>query len=112
MYQVLASLSERPNQTLGELAQTTSLILPTMSRLIGTMVDRGWTTRERSTVDERSVHINLTEQGRALAGKLLAEAEHYQAVVIDGLSNTEVDRLKIILDRIYQALDGLEAELD
>lgn len=111
MYQVLASLSERPNQTLGELAQTASAILPTMSRMIGSMVERGWVTRERSNLDERSVHINLTPNGRELANALLAEAEHYQAVVVDGLSPSEVEKLKALLDRIYGALDGLEAEL-
>lgn len=111
MYQVLASLSERPGQTLGDLAQITSTLLPTMSRLIGTMVDRGWLTRERNPVDERSVHINLTEAGRTLAQQLLREADHYQGVVTEGLSKAEIEDLKLLLDRIYGALDRLEAEL-
>ncbi len=111
MYQVLASLSERPDQTLGELAQITSMLMPTMSRLVGTMVDRGWLTRERRPVDERSVHINLTEAGRSLSQKLLREADHYQNVVTEGLSKGEIEDLKLLLDRIYRALDSLEAEL-
>ena len=111
MYQVLVSLAERPDQKLGELAETTSLILPTMSRLIGTMAKRGLVSRERSSVDERYVRINLTPAGTRLAADVRAAAGHYQDVVTDGLDATEVEALKALLDHIYSTLDRLESEL-
>lgn len=111
MYQVLASLSERPNQKLGDLAATTSTILPTMSRMVGLLVQRGLISRERDPGNERLVRINLTEAGQALAAELLGEAAHYEEVVTSSLTADEIAQLKRLLDRMYAALDHLEAEL-
>ena len=111
MYRVLAALSERPNQKLGELSEMTTVELSTMSRLVGTMTARGLVSRHRPPGNERIVQINLTERGVALAALLRQEAEHYEDVAVSTLKSSEIERLKRVLNRIFDSLDVLENEL-
>lgn len=111
MYRVLAALSERPDQKLGELSAMTTVELSTMSRLIGTMAARGLVSRHRPPGNERTVQINLTERGVEMAGLLREEAEHYEEVAVSTLKPNEIDRLKRVLTHIYDSLDVLESEL-
>ena len=111
MYRVLAALSEKPDQQLGELSAMTTVELSTMSRLIGTMATRGLVSRHRPPGNERTVKINLTERGVEMAALLRAEAEHYEEVAVSTIKPVEIDRLKSILNRIYESLDVLESEL-
>ncbi len=111
MYRVLAALSERPDQKLGEISAMTTVELSTMSRLIGTMAMRGLVSRHRPPGNERTVQINLTEHGAEMAALLRNEAEHYEEVAVSTLEKNEIERLKCVLTRIYDSLDVLESEL-
>ena len=111
MYRVLAALSERPDQQLGELSAMTTVELSTMSRLIGTMAARDLVSRHRPPDNERTVQINLTARGAAMADLLRKEAEHYEEVAVSSLKPKEIERLKRVLKHIYDSLDVLESEL-
>ena len=111
MYRVLAALSERPGQKLGELSAMTTVELSTMSRLIGTMATRGLVSRRRPPGNERTVEINLTERGAEMAALVRTEAEHYEEVAVSTLKPSEIDRLRRTLTQIYDSLDVLEGEL-
>ena len=111
MYRVLAALAERPDQKLSELSAMTDVELSTMSRLVGTMVTRNLISRHRQPTNERTVRINLTAKGAEQAQTLAKEAQHYEDVAVSTLKATEIDRLKLTLSRIYEALDVLEDEL-
>lgn len=111
MYRVLAALSERPDQQLGELSAMTTVELSTMSRLVGAMATRGLVSRQRPPGNERTVKINLTEHGVEMAALLRKEAEHYDEVAVSTIKPIEIDRLKQVLTRIYASLDVLESEL-
>lgn len=111
MYRVLAALSERPDQKLGELSAATTVEMSTMSRLVGAMSARGLVSRLRQPGNERTVRINLTAKGAELAASVRHEAEHYEDVAISVLDSGDVQRLKATLARIYAALDVLEEEL-
>lgn len=111
MYRVLAALSERPGQKLGDLGAMTTVELSTMSRLIGTMVVRGLVSRHRPADNERTVQIDLTEHGAEMAALLRTEAEHYEEVAVSTLKPTEIVRLKRMLNQMFDSLDVLEGEL-
>ena len=111
MFRVLASLAERPDQKLNELSATTNTEVSTMSRLISQMVDRGLVSRVRLPEDERTVRINLTNDGRALADELMLKAQHYEDVVVEVLDRDEVQHFRTVLARIYESLDVLGDEL-
>lgn len=111
MYRVLAALSERPDQKLSELSVMTDVELSTMSRLVGTMVTKGLVSRHRQPTNERTVRINLTTRGIDMAALLAKEALHYEDVAVSTLKSAEIERLKMTLNRIYEAVDVLEDEL-
>lgn len=111
MYRVLASLREQPGQKLGELADTTVVELSTMSRMVGTLVAAGLVTRERIPNNERTVSINLTNRGKVLADDLIREAIHYEEVAVSKMKTSDVEKLKSLLEEMYNLLDILESEL-
>jgi DNA-binding MarR family transcriptional regulator len=111
MYRVLAALSEKPGQKLGELSAMTTVELSTMSRLIGTMRARRLVSRHRPAGNERAVQIDLTEHGAEMAALLRAEAEHYEEVAVSTLTATEIDVLRRTLIQMFDSLDVLEGEL-
>ena len=69
-YLVFLVLSERDEITVGKLCEILYLDNGTLSPLLKTMQKNGYLKRERSTSDERTVYISLTEQGRQMLGKL------------------------------------------
>lgn len=110
MYRVLAGLSERGDQRLGDLSAMTSIELSTLSRLIGTMKRRGLVSRARPDENGRTVEINLTPKGRALATTLMPLAAEFERVGTQGFANGEVSILKDRLVEIYRNLDELESK--
>ncbi|MBR1554422.1 MAG: MarR family transcriptional regulator [Oscillospiraceae bacterium] len=69
-YLVFLVLSERDEITVGKLCEILYLDNGTLSPLLKTMQKNGYLKRERSTSDERTVYISLTEQGRQMLGNL------------------------------------------
>jgi MarR family transcriptional regulator, organic hydroperoxide resistance regulator len=111
MYRVLAGLSERADQRLGDLSEMTSVELSTLSRLVGTMKRQGFVSRARPDANGRTVEINLTPKGRALATKLMPLAAEFEWVGTQGLTSGEISILKDRLVAIYRNLDELERSL-
>lgn len=111
MYRVLASLWERQNQRLRELGEMTSIDLSTLSRQISALHRKGLVSRVRVAGDERSVAINLSAKGRALAETLIPLAMHFEEVAIHSFGTEEVAKLKGALTTVYEHLNELEPEI-
>jgi len=111
MYRVLAGLSERGDQRLGDLSEMTSVELSTLSRLVSTMKRRGFVSRARPDGNGRTVEINLTPKGRALAATLMPLAAEFERVGTQGFANGDIGVLKDRLVAIYRNLDELERDL-
>jgi len=111
MYRVLASLWETGDQRLGDLAAQTTIEVSTLSRLIGEMKRKGLVSRRRCEDNERTVAINLTAKGRALAEELMPVAQHFEDVAVRDFSADEVARIKTVLATVYSNLDAIEPEI-
>jgi len=61
---VLFCIQDRGPQTLGALADNDLVTPPSMNRTVNVLIERGYLTRETSTVDARRVSIDLTDAGR------------------------------------------------
>lgn len=112
MYRVLAALWERDGQSLGELAEATSIELSTLSRLIGTMTTHGHVQRRRSRADARAVRIGLTETGRGLAQEMIPLARQHEQIALRGFDAEAAARLKQDLEAIYRNLIAFESEME
>ena len=61
---VLVMLVNGP-QDLSALAERLQVSLPTVSRMVASLVDRGWVRRRRDPADRRRVVVELTASGQA-----------------------------------------------
>jgi DNA-binding MarR family transcriptional regulator len=112
MYRVLAALWETGDQRLGDLAVQTTVEVSTLSRLIGEMKRKGLVSRRRCEDNERTVAINLTPKGRAMAEELMPIAQHFEDVAVRDFSTDEVARIKMVLATVYSNLDAIEPEIE
>ena len=114
MWRVLAALHHQDGQRMTELAETTSIDVSTLSRLVGSIERKGLAERQRGAggADARVVTVHATEAGRNLTERLIPLAQHYEAVALAGLSPEDEAALKALLVRVYENLEGLEPESD
>ncbi|RAN48799.1 MarR family transcriptional regulator [Herbaspirillum rubrisubalbicans] len=111
MYRVMAVLMEFPGKSLGELCSMTTVELSTLSRLIGTMENKGLVSRRRQENNARTVEIYLTDEGQTMLAELMPIAKHYEDVATGGLSAAQIKALKKTLSEIFVRLDAIEEEM-
>ncbi|MDJ0949446.1 MAG: MarR family winged helix-turn-helix transcriptional regulator [Alphaproteobacteria bacterium] len=107
-WRVLAALWHQPNQSLGALAQMTSLEVSTLSRLIGGLERRGLARRRRSGGDGRTVTIALSAKGRRITEKLIPIALDYESTMLTGFTKKESALLKSMLVRVYESMERFD----
>ena len=93
----LAALKLRP-RTLSELAASYGVSPPTMSRLISTLVERGWVRRDAHPDDRRQAILCLSPAGEAAAADLDRRSTEYLAGLLAGLAPDEQACLACALD--------------
>ncbi|MDQ7030791.1 MAG: MarR family transcriptional regulator [Ardenticatenia bacterium] len=79
---VLAYLRRHPGASLGDLAQWRDVSLPTMSKMVRTLVERGWVYRTTAPHNRRLLVLTLTPTGEALYLDILARLERRVAQMI------------------------------
>lgn len=102
-YLVLMALWEHDDQTVRQLSDRLDLDSGTMSPMLKRLGALGLVTRQRSTADERHVHVQLTEAGRALEGP----AVRVSAAMLDllALPASQFTDLKQQLDEISDRIN-------
>jgi DNA-binding MarR family transcriptional regulator len=107
-YQVLAMLSESPQQTMrmSSLAEVTNASLSRLSHLVKRLERRGLVRREPDPADGRFTNAILTDKGfHTLAGAAPAHVAHVRSLVIDVLSPEQLRRRGRAADRIMSRID-------
>lgn len=112
MYRVLAALCETGDQRLGDLSAMTTIPLSTLSRLVGEMKRKGLVSRRRPEDNARTVAINLTAKGRAMAEELMPIARHFEEVAVRDFAASDIARAKAILSTVYDNLDTLDPDIN
>lgn len=108
MWRVLAALRELDGRRMGDLSETTSIEVSTLTRLVDGMEKKGLVTRRRDAADARAVMLRATLAGRRLTQRLMPIAERYEAVALAGFEAREVEALKGALRKLYANMDALE----
>ncbi len=107
-YQVLAMLSESPEQTrrMSALAEVTNASLSRLSRVVKRLEERGLVRREPDPTDGRFTNAILTGDGfQTLAEAAPGHIEHVRSLVIDLLSPERLRKLGRDADRILSHID-------
>ena len=108
MWRVLAALREREGRRMGDLSETTSIEVSTLTRLVDTMEKKGLVARRRDADDARVVALHVTPAGRRLTQRITPIAERYERVALAGFTAVETDTLKAALRRLYINMEALE----
>lgn len=103
-FRVLAMLHVAPH-TLSALAADHEVAPPTMSRLITTLVERGWVTREVNPADRREVIIRPTEQGSAVWHEMRTLGLNHLSAQLDRLTEEERAALSLGLAGLQRVME-------
>ena len=108
MWRVLAALREGDGRRMGDLSETTSIEVSTLTRLVDNMEKKGLVARRRDAADARVVALHVTPAGRRLTQRITPIAERYESVALAGFTAAEADILKAALRRLYGNMAALE----
>ena len=104
-YLVMVALWQHGPLSVKQLGGLLALDSGTLSPLLKRLESGGLVRRERTSRDERSVVVSVTEQGQRLRAD--AERVHDGVVRILGLDEAELHRLHKVLGRVIGATTGL-----
>ncbi|MFG2961265.1 MarR family winged helix-turn-helix transcriptional regulator [Streptomyces sp. NPDC048291] len=107
-YLVMLVLWEQGDLPVKKLGEHLRLDSGTLSPLLKRLEAAGLVRRERSTRDERSVEVRLTEEGTALRERALAVPR--RIVAATGFDVEEIRDLKTRLDQLTGTLDAAALE--
>lgn len=107
VWRVLAALREQDGRRMGDLSETTSIEVSTLTRLVDNMEKDGLVMRRREAGDARAVSLHVTPVGRRLTQRIVPIAERYEAVALKGFTASEIAVLKKALRRLYDNMDAL-----
>lgn len=99
-WRVLATLADRPDCTIGALADITLTKQPTLTKLIDRMAADGLVTRRNGALDRRHALVSITARGRSRARALLDQAATHEQQVLDDFGVAQGNQLKDTLRRL------------
>ncbi|NQD36205.1 MarR family transcriptional regulator [Permianibacter sp. IMCC34836] len=103
-YLAMLVLWQRDGITVTDLSEQLKLDPSTMTPLLKRLESAGWVSRQRRKSNEREVEIALTEAGRALRTRALSVPPAVMQAT--GLSMTEAETLRSLLDKLMLQLDN------
>ena len=109
IWRVLAALREQDGRRMGDLSDTTSIEVSTLTRLVDNMEKKGLVARRRDADDARAILLHVAPAGRRLTQRIVPIAERYEAVALAGFSAGEAEILKAALRRLYANMDRLKS---
>ncbi len=102
-WRILRVLSERGPQDSGNLAEGACLLLPSVTRIVQTMMEKGLVTRTTDNTDRRRQQVSITPAGQTIIDNNLTQAMAISQSFIEVLGEAQYDAL---LDAL-QSLDNL-----
>ncbi|CAK8989020.1 homoprotocatechuate degradation operon regulator HpaR [Roseibium sp. MMSF_3544] len=97
-WRILRVLEEFGPQDASSLADRACLLLPSQTRIVQTLLEKGLVTRQADEKDRRKQTVAITEAGRAIIHDNLAEAQSIAARIEDVIGKDRLQELLDILD--------------
>ena len=91
-------------RNLRELAEDLGVSLPTMSKTVSTLSERGWVSRVEAEHDRRMVRLELTPSGRIALGRIHARAVRQVSRLLESVSASDGETLLAGLAVLTRAL--------
>jgi MarR family transcriptional regulator, lower aerobic nicotinate degradation pathway regulator len=105
-WRVLATLSDSPPITVGQLAQEVLAKQPTVTKSVDRLAAQGWVNRGADALDARRSLVQLTAKGRAKVAPLLLAADAHEQQRLRELGVNHGAALREALATLVQRFDG------
>lgn len=100
----LTAVHSNPGLRVGDLARLMAIQLSSASNLVDKLERRGLLVKERSSTDQRVVHLSLSEYGKSLVLAAPQPASGILPDALDQLSDAELAQLEAMLTRVSKLL--------
>ena len=111
IWRVMVALSHGGSQRQIDIADSTSIDVSTLSRLITRMIKLGIVSRTRSDTNSREVTVELTAKGRAQLNRLVPLGLALERQSASGLSATDLATTRATLRRMYDNLVSTDGKV-
>jgi DNA-binding MarR family transcriptional regulator len=106
IWRTLSALRAGGSMRLGELAAQSRVAQPTMTKLVHTLVERGWVERIADPADARATLLAATESGTVAMEAWRSELVAAILPNFDGLSAEEIETIASAVTLVQGRLDG------
>ena len=103
-WRVLACLHDADGAMITHLARLALVEQSRLTKIVAQMDAKGLVTRRGDASDRRRVRVCITEKGRALADRLVADARAHEAELLKTLAGGDAARIKPALRALIDAL--------
>ena len=103
---ILTRLFTGKQYTMQEMAAAIHRTRPTLTVLVRKLEAQGYVLREKSKADSRVTFLKITEKGRALESVFREISDQMNALVYQGLSDDEAQRMSGQLRQMLERLAG------
>ncbi len=98
-------LSKNGDLTMNELSRQMGLAKSTMTRIVNTMVRRGWLERKRDQRDKRWVSVRLTAEGRKMSENVNRSSREYVQRILKHLPAEKIPQLVESLNLVVRSVE-------
>ncbi|MCX7676364.1 MAG: MarR family winged helix-turn-helix transcriptional regulator [Alteraurantiacibacter sp.] len=109
-WRVMAVLGDSGGLTQRELTQRTLMDKVAVNRACKVLEERGLAARTPNAQDGRSHHLELTEAGREMHGKIMPLALEMERRVFAGFSQEELAQFRNLLKRVRDQVGELDSD--
>jgi MarR family transcriptional regulator, 2-MHQ and catechol-resistance regulon repressor len=102
-FDVIATLGNTNGMCMGELGEKTLITKGTLTGVIDRLIQKQLVCRETPSENRRSVIVQLTAAGQAVFDRVFPAHITYLKECFDRLDTSELELLKVLLDRLRQA---------
>lgn len=110
-FRALMTLQNHAGATVSLMAEHLGVSLPAVSRLIDGLVERGFITRATPAHDRRRVQLSLTEDGRAMLGRVHQQAIGFLAGHLTAFLDDDLERISqsmVLLQSVFGRFNPLD----
>lgn len=109
-WRVMAVLGDAGQLTQRDLVRSTLMDKVAVNRACKVLEERDLIRRSPNQADGRSHHLELTVEGRAMFDKIWPQALRVYEKIFTALTPREVDKLRLLLDKLLKSVRTLEGE--
>jgi DNA-binding MarR family transcriptional regulator len=106
----MAVLGDAGTLTQRDLTQRTLMDKVAVNRACKVLEERGLAARTPNEQDGRSHHLELTAEGKAMHGAIMPLALEMEKRVFEGLSSSEVEKFRELLDRVRAQVGDIDSD--